>query len=165
MFRLKAVLGYRRRSIKIVRQLLDDPKLLKYINIIYGPTNKQILMGVSKDKDRLVFTLNEVVDRSYNNSLKRQRPSILIVQTRINKGNKEIRIVQYLLLEAVITYILEEAKRKGWSLRCSFAFISYKKSKQYKEVLKAIKNYILIDRIFILIQLYNIYSFSYRNMP
>jgi len=40
MFRLKAVLGYRRRSIKIVRQLLDDPKLLKYINIIYGPTNK-----------------------------------------------------------------------------------------------------------------------------
>jgi hypothetical protein len=40
MFRLKAVLGYGRCSIKIVHQLLDDPELLKYINIIYSPTNK-----------------------------------------------------------------------------------------------------------------------------
>ena len=164
MFRLnKAVLGYRRRGIKIVYQLLDDPKLLKYINIIYSPTNKQILIGISKDKDRLVFTLSGVVDRSYNNSLKCQCSSIFIVQTRINKGKEEIRIVQYTSLEVVIIYTLDKAKRKRQSLRYSFILISYKKSKQYKEVLKAIKNYILIDRIFILIQLYNIYPFSYRD--
>ena len=70
MFGLKAVLGYGRRSIKIVYQLLDDPKLLKYINIIYSPASEWILMGISKDKNRLIFTLNGVVDRSYNNSLK-----------------------------------------------------------------------------------------------
>ena len=163
MFRLKAVLGYRRCSIKIVCQLLDDPKLLKYINIIHGPTNKWILMGISKDKDRLVFTLNKVVDKSYNNSLKRWRSSINIVQTKINKGKEEIRIVQYPSPKAVIMYALDKAKRNRQLLRYSFIFISYKKSKQYKEVLKAIKNYILINRIFILIQLYNIYLFSYRN--
>ena len=72
---------------------MDDPKLLKYINIIYSPTNKWILTGFSKDKDRPVFTLNKVVDRSYNNSLKYWRFSIYIVQTKINKGKEEIRIV------------------------------------------------------------------------
>jgi len=36
-------------------------------------------MGISKDKDRPVFTLNEVVDGSYNNSLRRWCPSVLIV--------------------------------------------------------------------------------------
>ena len=164
MFRLKAVLEYRRRSIKIVRQLLDNPKLLKYINIIYGPTNKWILIKISKDKDRPVFTLNKVVDGSYNNSLKRQRSFINIVQTKINKGKEEIRIVQYLSPKAVIIHALDKAKRNGWSLRCSFAFISYEKSKQCKEVLKAIKNHILIDRIFVLIQLYNAYLFFFTEM-
>ena len=165
MFRLKVVLGYRRCGIKIVCQLSDDPKLLKYINIIRGPTNKQILMGISKDKDRPVFTLNGVVDRFYDNSLKCQRSFILIVQTRINKGKEEIRIVQHKSLGAVITYILDKAKRNRWLLRYSFAFISYKGDRRRKEVLKAIKNYILINRIFILIQLYNVYPFSYRNAP
>ena len=163
MFRLKAVLGYRRRSIKIVRQLLDDPKLLKYINIIHSPTNKWILMGISKDKDRLVFTLNKVVNGSHNNSLKRWRFSINIVQTRINKGKEEIRIVWYQLPKVVITYALDKAKRNRWLLKYSFVFISYKKSKRCKEVLKAIKNYILIDGIFVLIQLCNAYLFFYRN--
>ena len=73
------------------------------------------------------------------------------MQTRINKGKEEIRIVQYLLLQAVITHALDEARRNRWLLRCSFAFISYAKNKRYKEVFKAIKNYMLIDRIFILI--------------
>ena len=50
-----------------------------------------------------------------------------------------------------IIYTLDKAKRNRWLLRYSFAFISYARSKRYKEVLKAIKNYILIDRIFILI--------------
>jgi hypothetical protein len=50
-------------------------------------------MGISKDKDRLVFTLNRVVDGYYNNSLKCWHSSIYIVQTRINKGKEEIRIV------------------------------------------------------------------------
>jgi len=62
-----------------------------------------------------------------------------------------MRIVQYLSPELVITYVLDKAERNRWLLRCSFAFISYKKSKRYKEVLKAIKNHILIDRIFVLI--------------
>ena len=164
MFTLnKAVLEYRCCGIKIIYQLLDDPKLLKYINIIRGPTNKQILIGISKDKDRPVFTLSGVVDGSYNNSLKCQYSSIFIVQTRINKGKEEIRIVRYISLEVVIIYTLDKAERNRWLLRYSFTLISYKKSKQYKEVLKAIKNYILIDRIFILIQLYNIYPFSYRD--
>ena len=155
MFRLKAVLGYRCYSIKIVYQSLDDPKLLKYIKIIYivySPASEQILTGISKDKDRPVFTLNRVIDGSYNNSLKCWRSFIRIVQTRINKGKEEIRIVQYPSLQAVITHALDEAKRNGWSLRYSFAFIGYVKNKRYKEVLKAIKNYILIDGIFILIQ-------------
>jgi len=73
------------------------------------------------------------------------------VQTRINKGKEEMRIVQYLLPKVVITHALHEAKRNRWSLRYSFVFISYKNSKWYKEVLKAIKNYALIDGIFILI--------------
>jgi len=62
-----------------------------------------------------------------------------------------MRIVQYLLPKVVIIYILDEAKRNKWSLRCSFMFISYKKNRQCKEVLKAIKNHMLINRIFILI--------------
>ena len=144
-------MGYGRYSIKIVRQLLDDPELLKYINIIRGPTNKWIPTGISKDKDKPVFTLNEVVNGFYDNSLKRWRPSILIVQTRINKGKEEIRIVQYLLPKVVITHILRKAKRNRWSLRYSFAFISYIEGKRYKEVLKAIKNHALINRIFVLI--------------
>ena len=164
MFRLKIVLGYRRRSIKIVYQSLDDPKLLKYINIIRSSASKWILIGISKDEDRLVFTLNRVVDGYYNNSLKRQHSSILIVQTKINKGKEEIRIVQYSLPKVIIIYILDEAKRNKQSLRYSFAFIGYKKDRRCKEVLKAIKNYVLIDRIFILIQLYNIYSFPYSRL-
>ena len=155
MFRLKAVLGYRRRSIKIVYQLLNDPKLLKYIKIIYivhSPTSEQILTGISKNKDRPIFTLNGVVDRSYNNSLKYWRSSIYIVQTKINKGKEKIRIVQYLLLQAVITHTLDKAERNRQLLRCSFIFIGYAKNKRYKKVLKAIKNYMLIDRIFVLIQ-------------
>ena len=162
IFRLKAILEYRRRSIKIVYQLLDNPKLPKYINIIhiiYSPTSKQILIGISKNKDRPVFILNGVVDGSYNNSLKCQRSFIYIVQTRINKGKEEMRIVQYPSLKVVITHMLDKAERNRWSLRCSFVFISYIKNKQCKEVLKAIKNYVLIEGIFILIQLCNIYSF------
>ena len=62
-----------------------------------------------------------------------------------------MRIVQYPSPKVVITYMLDKAERKGWSLRCSFAFIGYKDSERCKEVLKAIKNYILIDRIFVLI--------------
>ena len=167
MFRLKAVLRYRYRGIKIIYQLLGDPELLKYINIIYiiySPTSEWILIGISKDKNRPVFTLNEVVDGSHNNSLKCQRSFIRIVQTKINKGKEEIRIVQYLSPKAVITYTLDKAKRNRWSLRCSFAFISYIKNKWYKKVLKAIENYILIDKIFILIQLYNVYSFPYSGL-
>ena len=167
MFRLKVVLEYKYRGIKIVYQLLGDPKLLKYINIIYiiySPTSEQIPTGISKDKDRLVFTLNRVVDRSHNNSLKCQRSSVYIVQTKINKGKEEIRIVQYLLLEVVIIYALDKAERNKQLLRYSFAFIGYVKNKQYKEVLKAIENYILIDKIFILIQLYNAYSFPYSGL-
>jgi len=68
-------------------------------------------MGISKDKDRLIFILNRVVDRSYNNSLKRWHYSILIVQTRINKGKEEIRIVQYLSPKVVITHALDKAER------------------------------------------------------
>jgi len=98
-----------------------------------------------------VFTLNGVVDKSYNNSLKRWHCSIYIVQTRINKGKKEIRIVQYLSPKVVITRALDKAKRNRWLLRCSFAFISYKKDRRCKEVLKAIKNYMLIDGIYVLI--------------
>ena len=51
------------------------------------------------------------------------------MQIRINKGKEEIRIVQYPLLKAVITYALDKAKRNRWLLRCSFAFISYVKNK------------------------------------
>ena len=98
-----------------------------------------------------MFTLNGVVDGSHNNSLKRWRCSILVVQTRINKGKEEMRIVQYPSPKVVITRVLDKAERNRWLLRCSFAFISYKKDKWYKEVLKAIKNYMLIDGIFVLI--------------
>ena len=122
------------------------------IYIIYSPASEQILIGISKDKDRPVFMLNGVINRSYNNSLKCQRSFIYIVQTRINKSKEEIRIVQYLLLQAVITYALDEAERNRWLLRYSFVFISYVKNKRCKEVLKAIENYMLIDRIFVLIQ-------------
>ena len=73
------------------------------------------------------------------------------MQTRINKGKEEIRIVQYLSPKAVIIHALDKAKRNGWSLRCSFAFIGYIKNKRCKEVLKAIENYMLIDGIFVLI--------------
>jgi len=34
-----------------------------------------------------------------------------MVQTRINKGKEEIRIVQYLLPQAVITHALDKAER------------------------------------------------------
>ena len=159
IFRLKAVLGYRRYNIKIVCQLLDDPELLKYINIIYSPASKQIPTGIFKNKNRPVFTLNEVVDGFYNNSLKCQRSSVLVIQTKINKDKEEIRIVQYLLLKVVIRHILNKAKRNRQSLRYSFTFISYIEGKQYKEVLKAIRGYILIDRIFVLIQICNTYLF------
>ena len=73
------------------------------------------------------------------------------MQTRINKGKEEIRIVQYPSLKVVIAYTLDKAERNGWSLRCSFAFIGYIEGKRYKEVLKAIKDYMLIDRKFVLI--------------
>ena len=73
------------------------------------------------------------------------------MQTRINKGKEEMRIVQYPSLKVVITHMLDKAERNRWLLRYSFVFISYKKSKWYKEVLEAIKNYVLIEGIFILI--------------
>jgi hypothetical protein len=62
-----------------------------------------------------------------------------------------MRIVWYISLEVVITYALDKAERNRWSLRCSFVFISYKKSKRCKEVLKAVKNHMLINGIFVLI--------------
>ena len=73
------------------------------------------------------------------------------MQTRINKGKEEMRIVQYPSPKVVITYALDEAERNRWSLRYSFAFIGYIEGKRYKEVLKAIKDYMLIDGKFILI--------------
>jgi hypothetical protein len=73
------------------------------------------------------------------------------VQTRINKGKEEIRIVQYPSPKVVITHALDKAERNRWSLRCSFAFISYIEGKRYKEVLKAIKDHMLIDGKFVLI--------------
>ena len=132
--------------------------------MIHSPASEWILTGISKDKDRLVFTLNRVVDRHYNNSLKRWHSSIYIVQTRINKGKEEVRIVQYPSPKVVITYTLDKAKRNRQLLRCSFAFISYIEGKRYKEVLKAIKDYMLIDRKFVLIQLCNVYSFPYSRL-
>ena len=160
MFKLEvAVLGFRCCSIKIVYQLLDDPELLKYINMIYNPASKQIPIGIFKDKNRPIFILNRVVDGFYNNSLRCWCFSVFVIQTRINKGKEEIKIVKYLLLRVVIIYILNKAKRYKQLLRCSFAFISYKKDKQSKEVLNTIRNYVLINKIFILIQLYNVYLF------
>ena len=132
--------------------------------MVYSPTSEWILMGISKDKDRLVFMLNKVVNRFYDISLKRQRFFILVVQTKINEGKEEIRIVRYLSLRLIIIYMLDEAKRNKQSLRCSFIFISYKKDRRYKEVFKAIKNHVLIDGIFILIQLCNIYLFPYNRL-
>jgi hypothetical protein len=73
------------------------------------------------------------------------------VQTKINRGKEEIRIVQYPLLKVVVVYALDKVKRNRWSLRCSFTFINYTKNEWYKEVLKVIENYILINRIFVLI--------------
>jgi hypothetical protein len=108
-------------------------------------------MEIFKDKDRPVFTLNRVVNRSYNNSLKCCCFSIYIVQIKINRGKEEIRIVQYPLLKVVVAHTLDEAKKNRWSLRYSFVFISYTKNKWCKEVLKVIKNHILINGIFILI--------------
>jgi len=63
------------------------------IYMVYSPASKWILMGISKDEDRPIFTLNGVVDGSYNNSLKCWRSFVRMVQTRINKGKEEIRIV------------------------------------------------------------------------
>lgn len=150
-FGLEAVLGYGRRSMKIVHQSLDDPELPKYINMIRSPASEWIPTGISKDEDRPVFTLNGVVDGSHDNSLKRWHSSVLVVQTRINEGKEEMRIVQYPSPKVVITHALDEAERNGWSLRCSFAFIGYAKDGRCKEVLKAIKNHVLIDGIFVLI--------------
>ena len=62
-----------------------------------------------------------------------------------------MRIVQYPSPKLVIMYALDKAERNGWLLRYSFAFISYIEGRRYKEVLKAIRGYILIDRIFVLI--------------
>jgi len=107
--------------------------------MIRGPTNKWILTGISKDEDRPVFTLNGVVDGSYDNSLKCWRSFILIVQTRINKGKEEIRIVRYLSPEAVITHALDKAKRNRWLLRCSFAFIGYERVSGVKKSLKLLR--------------------------
>ena len=151
MFELEAVLGYGRRSMKIVYQSWDDPELPKYINMIHKPTSEWIPTGISKDDDRPVFTLNGVVDGFHDNSLRRWHSSVHAVQTRINKGQEEMRIVQYPSPNAVITHALDEAERNGWSLRCSFAFIGYEKDERCGEVLKAIKNHMLIDGIFVLI--------------
>ena len=164
IFGFKAVLKFKYCSIKIICQLLNNPKLLKYINIIHSLKSKWILIKVFKDKDRLVFTLNKVVNRSYNNSLRYQRPPVLIIQTRVNKSKEEIRIVQYLLPKVVITHALDKAKRNRWLLRCNFIFMGYKKNKRPKEVLKTVKNYILINRIFILIQLCNAYLSPYSGL-
>jgi hypothetical protein len=79
--------------------------------MIYSPTNQWISTGISKDDNRLVFTLNRVVDGYYNNYLKCWRSSVHIVQIKINKGKEEIRIVKYLLLMVAIIYTLDEAKR------------------------------------------------------
>lgn len=136
---------------KIVRQSLDDPELPKYISMIRGPTNDWIPTGISKDEDRPVFTLNGVVDGSHNNSLKRWHSSVFAVQTRINEGQEEMRIVQHPSPNVVITHALDEAERNGWSLGCSFAFIGYEGGERCKEILKAIKNHVLIDGIFVLI--------------
>jgi len=48
-------------------------------------------------------------------------------------------------------YVLYKVKRNGWSLRYSFVFIGFIGGKWCKEILKAIRGYILIDRIFVLI--------------
>ena len=108
--------------------------------------------------------LNKVMDGHYNNSLKYQHSSVYVVQTKINKGKEEIRIVQYLLLKVVIVHVLDKAKRNRQSLKCSFAFIGYIKGKRYKKVLKAIKDYMLIDGKFILIQLCNAYLFPHSRL-
>jgi hypothetical protein len=151
MFGLEAVLGYGRRSMKIVHQSLDNPELPKYVNMIHSPASQWISTGISKDDDRPVFTLNRVVDGYYDNYLKCWRSSVHMVQTRINKGKEEMRIVEYPSPMVAITHALDEAERNGWSLRCSFAFIGYAKNERCKKVLKAIENYVLIDGIYVLI--------------
>jgi hypothetical protein len=79
--------------------------------MIHSPASQWISTEISKDDNRPVFTLNRVVDGYYNNYLKCWRSSIHIVQTKINKGKEEMRIVEYLLPIVAITHALDEAKK------------------------------------------------------